>query len=78
MSDNSQPHPPPQILESNERIGTREELTIDVSLVTSTPTRRHYFYRRPAPEKLEIDDTKSYPCTSERYRQGLDKKKSDQ
>ena len=78
MLDNSQPHPPPQYIASNKPVGITEEMTVEVPLITSEPKRKQYFYKRPVPENLEVDDTKSYPCISERYRQGLDKKKNSQ
>ena len=43
-----------------------------LAINTTTAASRKYLYKKPSPDELKaFNSDKSYPCSSERYRQGL-------
>ena len=43
-----------------------------LAISTTTAAPRKYLYKKPSPDELKaFNSDKSYPCSSERYRQGL-------
>ena len=43
-----------------------------LAIDTTTAAPRKYLYKKPSPDELKaFNSDKSYPCSSERYRQGL-------